>query len=344
MQSIFVRSVTRRYPFKSIRVPWVSRLYCYPLDRWPLARAALFGAPHFLTFLLLQHLSPIRPKGLFHYFINGQEKPIRFNGFNTQFQAIYRKCFIHGYEPQITALLDLICPDDGVFYDIGSNWGWFSLFLASRPGFRGEIHAFEPFPPSFSDIKSVVEQAGLTERIQCHNMALSDHLGEAFMHLPDRFQSGLAMMKNVKRAGDKAIKVSTLDTLNLAPPSVIKVDVESAEIKVLRGGAKVIARQKPMIIFENTRFSDNPIETLRPMIFLQQSGYLFFQVCWLRSLEETTALLGDDIDPQPQDSELLALSPFDVKERYIHSDGMNIFACHKDKVSQLQRFFEWRTP
>lgn len=343
MKSILVRKIDRRYPFKAVKVPWIAEVYCYPFERWSVNRAALFGAPNFLLFLLLQRLSPIKPKGTFLYSIDGKEKLIRFNGFNTQFQAIYRKSFLHGYEPQITALLDLLCPNDGVFYDIGSNWGWFTFFLASKPEFRGTIHAFEPFPPSFADLKSIAEQAKLGQRIHCHNRALSDQPGDAFMHLPDHFQSGLAMMKQNKSIGDQSIKVSTLDSLDLAPPSIMKIDVENAEIKVLRGGAQLIARSKPMIVFENSRFPDKPIETLQPMFFLQESGYQFYQVCWVRELDNTICLFGDDIDPHPQNGESLALVPLEVNERFLRSDGMNIFACHKEKVPQLDQFFKQQT-
>ena len=52
-------------------------------------------------------------------------------------------------------------PEDGVFYDIGSNWGWFTMHVASRPGFRGKIHAFEPFASSYADLCDLVRQAGL---------------------------------------------------------------------------------------------------------------------------------------------------------------------------------------
>lgn len=343
MQSLFVRQITRRYPFKADKTPWIARVYCYPLERWSLARAALFGAPNFLLFLLVQRFSPIRPKGRFFYSIGGQKKPIRFNGLNTQFHAVYGKFFSGGYEPQTTALLDLLCPADGIFYDIGSNWGWFSLYLASKPGFQGKIHAFEPFPPSYADISSVVEQAGLTGQITCHNVALSDQAGEAFMHLPDHFQSGMATLKAGKSAGDQRTRVATLDSLNLAPPSLVKMDVEGNEIKALRGGAQTITRHQPMMVFENKRSSGNPMETLEPLFFLRDAGYQFFHVCWLKQTGKTSYLLGDDADPNPQDQETLALVPMEVEDRFLRYDGMNILACHKDKISQIKQLFQERT-
>ena len=38
-----------------------------------------------------------------------------------------------GYEPELAHLLDYLVPDTGVFLDVGSNRGYFSIYLATRP-------------------------------------------------------------------------------------------------------------------------------------------------------------------------------------------------------------------
>lgn len=348
MHAVLTREITRRNPFSVEAIPWIARVFCYPFDRWSsLGRQALFGAPNYLFFLLFQRLSPLRPKGVFKYAIDDQQRRVQFNALNTQFQALYRKSFSGGYEAPITALVDLVCPVDGVFYDIGSNWGWFSLVIASKPGFRGEIHAFEPLPSTYSDLCSVVEQAGLRGRVQCHNVGLSDHPGQAFMHLPDHFQSGLAVMKEGEGARGQTAELKTLDFLGLKPPSVIKIDVEGVEMKVLQGGSRLLAKEKPMLVFENSRCYEAPRRTLDPLGFLRRAGYQLFHVGWLRETEGLTYLCGDDGDPDPQPREWLALSSFEPEERFLFHDGMNIFACHADRMGQLQALFtdhrfDWR--
>lgn len=333
---VWVQEIVRRNPLRIRKVPLLARVYAFPLERWEsLGRQALFGAPNFLAFLFFQKFLRINNQGTFMFELGGAQKEIRFNGFNTQFSALYLKRFAQGYEPQITALFDLIMPPDCVFYDIGSNWGWFSLFLASKPGFAGKIHAFEPFPPSYADLRSVVDQAGLSHVIDCHNMALSDRAGSINMRLPDRFQSGQAVMEE-----GGSIKSAPLDSLQLAPPWIIKMDVEGAEMKVLDGAHETFNRHKPMIVFENSRKLNDPSATLRPLMFLRDLGYEFFQVGWLRGADNQSYFMGDDGDPDPKPKETLALASFRAEERFLRPDALNIFACHRDKQEVLAQKFK----
>ena len=50
------------------------------------------------------------------------------------------------YEPETSALLDQLVGDDDVFFDVGANWGWYSVLIAAWSTFHGTVHTFEPFP------------------------------------------------------------------------------------------------------------------------------------------------------------------------------------------------------
>lgn len=339
---VYCREITRRIPFKIENVPWIARVYSDPFDRWSsLGKQALFGAPNFLAFYLFQKFWPFKTEGSFAFQTAGGNKRITFNAKNTQFSALYEKAFSAGYEPQISALMEVLLSDDGVFYDIGSNWGWFTLFLGSKPGFRGKIHAFEPFASSYIDLCSVVSQAGFSARVTTHRLALSNQEGLATMTLPDKFQSGQAVLQEPVLGGN-TVRTSTLDSLKLDPPDLVKVDVEGSELKVFSGGLNVFSQSKPMIIFENGRNLENPWRTLAPLALLHGIGYEFFHVGWLRETQNQCYVIGDDADPCPQDKEKLALSPFNWNERLLRSAGMNILACHQDRIKHLKSLFEER--
>jgi FkbM family methyltransferase len=341
MQPILTCQIVRRNPFKIKQVPWIARIYAYPFDRWSAVESrSLYGAPYFLLFLLCQKFSPFKPKGSFGYTINEVEKDISFNALNTQFHALYFKNCEHGFESQTSALMDLLLPADGVFYDVGSNWGWFSLYLAAKPGFRGKIHAFEPFPSTYKDLNSLIQQTGLAERIQAHNLALSDQAGTASMRLPDRFQSGMAAIQEETGQEAGSTRTSALDLLELEPPHLIKIDVEGMEAKVLKGGAKLLAKHKPMIVFESWWRSGNPWRTLEPLRIASDLGYEFFQMGWLRRREGQNFLVTDDHDLDPQRVEVLALVPLHMGSRFLNSGGMNIFACHRDRIAELKSPFQ----
>ena len=342
MRPVLIRKITRRNPFAIEKLPLIARIYRWPFDRgWGLCRMGALGALNFLAFIVRQKLVPTKPVGVFKFKIGGQEKRIQFDARNTQFSAVYFKTFSYGYEAHITALLDVLMPDEGVFLDVGSNWGWFSLFLASRPGFKGKVHAFEPFPSNFADLVGTVAQAGLSDRIECHNVALYDRSGEATMHLPDGFQSGAATLSEVSGGAapeGKSIQTVTLDSLNLATAAVMKIDAEGSEFKVLTGAANFIPAHRPMIVMESGRYPQEPPRTLGPLRLLRSWGYELFQVAWLRQWEGGSFLMGDDLDPNPQSEETLALARFDLEERFLRPD-INVFACHRDRLPELETEF-----
>jgi len=340
MPSVYCREITRRTPFKIENVPWIAQVYSAPFNRWSsLGRQALFGAPNFLAFYLFQKFWPFKTEGSFFFQTAEGDKRIAFNAKNTQFVALYGKEFSAGYEPHISALMEVLLPNDGVFYDIGSNWGWFTLFLASKPGFQGKIHAFEPFAASYFDLCNVVSQAGLSARVTAHHLALSNQEGLATMALPDKFQSGQATLQE-SVIGGKTVRTATLDSLKLDPPDLVKVDVEGAEFKVFSGGLNVFSQNKPMIVFESSRNLENPWCTLEPLALLHSAGYKFFHVGWLREARNQCYVTSDDSDSCPLDREKLMLSPFAWNERLLRPNGMNILACHKDRIDHLKSFFQ----
>jgi FkbM family methyltransferase len=343
MQSFLCREIVRRNPFRLETLPWIAKVYRYPFDRWTsLGRQALYGAPNFTAFLLYQKLWPFPSKGKFIANVKGQEKVIWFDVRNTQFHALYFNSFVAGYEPHLTALMDLLAGTNGVFYDIGSNWGWFSLMIASRSDFKGKIHAFEPFPSTYADLTSVMKQAGVEDTVKCHDVALTDRTGQTFMHFPDHFQSGMASLEEKESGGSKVVKTATLDSLAIDPPTVMKVDVEGSENKVFRGGAEMLAKHRPMILFENNRSPEKPVRTLDPLFLLKDIGYQFFQVTWLREDQGKTFFIEDDGNPASGARETLALVPFEPGERFLFPGGINIFACHKDKLGELKTLFTER--
>ena len=105
---------------------------------------------------------PVRGEILFA--LPDGERRLRFNGRNTQFGCLYLPQLAGGYEPSSLGLLDVLVGNEGCFFDVGGNFGYFSLSLAARADFAGLIHVFEPFGPSFTDLSDLVEDSGLGNR------------------------------------------------------------------------------------------------------------------------------------------------------------------------------------
>lgn len=127
--------------------------------------------------------------------------------------------------------------------DAGANRGQFSTaFRARRPD--AAIIAFEPLPEAADAYAALF--AG-DARVRLHRLALSDRSGTATFHVADRADSssllapgtGQAEAFNVRCARTIAVEVDRLDRqvdmAELARPILLKIDVQGAELDLLRG-------------------------------------------------------------------------------------------------------------
>lgn len=342
MRQVLTKSVQRRNPFRVAKNPLLARIYSYPYDKWPYSRGrqVLFGAPNLALFTILSKTGLFPSTGTLEVQVGEHTKNISFDARNTQYHALYLSQNVKGYEPELTALFDVVVGPEDNFVDIGSNWGYFSIFVASKGGYKGTVLAFEPFPSTFRDLKSTVEQCGLSDRIQCLNVAISSYNGETTMSLPDFTHSGLAVLN--ERDGKKkgGIRVRTLDSLKLAP-TVIKIDAEGSEGAILEGATKTMSTQRPMIVVENWRNFKDPAQSLHPLKLLSDHGYMLFHPCWFRELKpDLKVFISAENAADVSDRETLALVPLSVEERFLRHDQINVFACHESALPRLRQMFD----
>lgn len=147
------------------------------------------------------------------------------------------------WEPDIGRVLRDAMPDrsGAVFLDVGANVGYFSRFIAQAyPG--ATIHAFEPHPLTYRVLRMNTWQYG--QRIRTWPVALSDCRGT------------VALSTSSNNLGDtKGIRVTDRLVASVIAPSIafdellgdvevdlVKIDVQGAEMAVLRGMQGVISR------------------------------------------------------------------------------------------------------
>lgn len=320
-------TVAPRSPFRLLDLPLLSRLHLAGFRPRKRLSRRLVGKPARRLFRWLLDLG-ITGHGHFSFSGAAGERRIRFNGRNTQFSALYLPQNLPVYEAETSALLDALVPADGVFFDIGSNWGWFALLIGGRAGFTGQVHAFEPFPATFADLESVVTQAGLPQRIACHGIALADRDGEATMGISDGMHSGLASLG--ASTGAK-VKMARLDSLGLPAPQVMKIDVEDHELEVLQGATATIDAARPVIVFENWLHPRNPQTTLGPLHLLGQRDYRFFYPGWVQ--QDADCIRGGN----EARTDRLALVPLLPAQRFELPRQLNIVAVPAEKLDLLRQ-------
>jgi FkbM family methyltransferase len=269
-------------------------------------------------FYLLRRLSRGPVLARMRVDVEGVPHFANFDARNRQFAAVYFERYASGYEPEVAAVIDACLDERGVFYDVGSNWGYFSVLAASRPGFRGKVHAFEPWPDSFRDLCSIVEQLGLASRIACNNFALGEAPCSATMTAGSH--SGLARIAaGAGKNSTTRVEVRTLDELALDPPSLIKIDTEGHEENVLRGGARLLEAHRPTVIFEHRRENDAQWQNAEVLDFLGELGYRLF----IPRLDDC--------------SRHLDVVEVDAQTRMKHAGDADLLACHATRLSELDR-------
>jgi len=326
---VLSRKIVIRKPFKLIKPAAISRLYMALTGTYGKGGAAkVLTGLYTLMFFAWQKLVPWPSLGIVEYQTGRTRRRLVYNGKNTQFESVYHPDFYGGYEPEVGAVLDTILDTGSTFYDIGSNWGYFSLYAASSPAQIGRIYAFEPFPETYADLESMVDQAGLGSQIICHKLALGKETTTARISYRGLVQSGLAALSMGDRRSLKdyiypasTVKITTLDEVAGDPPSVLKIDVEGAEADVLAGGKMTISKHRPMIIFENWSDPSTRAKTVEPLETLQKWGYQLFY-------------------PQVSMSPTrLVLTPFEAKDRHMYGRQINVLACHASRIKFLREKF-----
>jgi FkbM family methyltransferase len=275
------------------------------------------------------------PQGKASLRVGAEWRDFSFNASNTQFESIYAPSFVHGYEPETAVLIDALLPANGVMMDIGANWGHFSLFASSRPGFTGRVHAFEPMPSTYADLVASVQATRMGNIVTTHSIAVADREGTSHMSIPGGEKSGLASL------GDNTgtpVPLSRLDALDLPAPDLMKIDVEGHEAGVLRGARQTIGKSRPMIIFESG-LSDNLSGALEPFLVLEEQGYRFFMPSFVRGEGGGEIFTSYGRNEDLSGTVRLALVPFASKGRWLLQSHANIFACHAERLAEVEAIF-----
>jgi FkbM family methyltransferase len=154
-------------------------------------------------------------------------------------------------EEELRLVLSLL-PADGVFLDVGAYFGWYALNVAhSRPHAR--VLAFEPVPASQDHLEENRVRNGLTN-VRLVRAAVGAEPGEAEMALPPPTNGGSAHLSMEGAGGHVRVPVTTLDAFaaeeRLPRIDMVKIDVEGAELEVLRGAEGVLRRFRPLLLVE----------------------------------------------------------------------------------------------
>ena len=150
----------------------------------------------------------------------------------------------------------LLKPGDSAI-DVGGHIGFFTMQMAAAVGPDGRIYAFEPLDSNANLLERSIAENGFGDRVRFQRAAVGAAPGTATLTFPvETLNSGGAyLLRNgsAPLAGNqkKDVPLVALDALELRRPvRFIKMDVEGAEPQVLRGAARILKEDTPVILSE----------------------------------------------------------------------------------------------
>ena len=163
------------------------------------------------------------------------------------------------YYPNVQESLRAKLFPGAVFYDLGANNGFFSLFGSILVGNSGKVFAFEPFKDSLEKITKLAKANNITN-CTIIDSAVVDQNGMGKLY----FSDNAATPTFQKDFSDNFVNVNTISldyfTANHPYPDVIKVNVEGAEAMVLNGSTKLLKEQKSVVWIIEIHDAENEIK------------------------------------------------------------------------------------
>lgn len=190
-----------------------------------------------------------------------------------QAYSLYKSRVEARYAPRLLASI----PQGTTVIDIGANVGFFTRLFAHHLR-RGVVIAIEPETRNVADLKAMLMREGLTDRVRVIEALVTDQIGERLLTIDPLHPAN----HHIGAEGVPTPSV-TLDQVAESAPfpiSLIKIDVQGAEMLVLAGGQKTISQHKPILYIEvspdDLKRFDTSAEALLTRI--AEQGYAFYQL------------------------------------------------------------------
>jgi len=198
-----------------------------------------------------------------------------------------------------------------VIFDVGAYIG--ETAIKYRKMFPGAtIYCFEPFPDSFQKL----QQLSVDHLIKTYQIAISDYRGKAVLHLNmdqscnsffPRPATGVKYYSTkAENIGETAVDTTTIDNFccaeNIPRIDILKLDVEGAEIKALKGASDKLSKHAISVIYTEVMFVkhyEGGCLFYELAALLDQYGYSLFDVYNLKRAKNGQLRWGNAIFLSP---------------------------------------------
>lgn len=167
-----------------------------------------------------------------------------------RFPARWSRYYEAEYEPETFRFFrDHLKPGNTVL-DIGGHIGLFAVVTAHLVGAEGRVFTFEPTPFTRSVLTEVVELNGCSGIVEVRGEAVSARSGETvFFDTGETISNANSLVRTELSKTEIPIKLISVDDFvreRSITVDCIKIDVEGAELDVLRGANETFINQRPV--------------------------------------------------------------------------------------------------
>lgn len=159
-----------------------------------------------------------------------------------------------GYDEPFTNFVRHSLGAGAVAVDVGANIGLFTLLMAWQTGPTGQVVSYECEPRNFEVLRENVAM-NYASWVELHDAAVGDHAGQIALHRTSRFRGNASTVPHDDRYTELFRGLDTVDVVEVPLVSLddsigrferidlVKVDVEGAELQVLRGMRRLLGER-----------------------------------------------------------------------------------------------------
>jgi FkbM family methyltransferase len=138
-----------------------------------------------------------------------------------------------------------------VFWDVGAHCGFFTCLGSRLVGPGGEVVSFEPCEENRTRLDESV-RLNAADNVEVRPWALGARSGRAKMQALSTSTTWSTVPDADREGREVDVRVRSLDDCmaELRAPDLVKVDVEGAELEVLKGARGMLAEAEPTLVIE----------------------------------------------------------------------------------------------
>lgn len=157
------------------------------------------------------------------------------------------------YEPGIQEWISKILRPGDHCIDVGANFGQHSVLMSKLVGPQGRVFCFEASPTTFSYLEQNLER-NHCQNVQAFPVGIWNEAIEMdFSYVEHVAGCSFFSTTGIREGKNERINCRSLDSffpVGSTRISLIKIDVEGAEIKAIEGAKNLIRRDQPALLTE----------------------------------------------------------------------------------------------